>query len=120
VARLGQRKVTREVWASSVGWCRTPGGLARPFGPDGNWAGARKEKEKGACDGLGQIDSRAGIEAKRMWVAEMAFKFYSRFFYLNQRVFKYLQFKFLNWISKCNKIKLTFEYFSSLEIWNFI
>jgi hypothetical protein len=27
------------------------------------------------------------------------------YFYLNQRVFKYFQIKFLNWISKCNKIK---------------
>jgi hypothetical protein len=38
------------------------------------------------------------------------------YFYLNQRVFKYFQIKFLNWISKCNKIKLTFENFSNLEI----
>jgi hypothetical protein len=61
--------------------CRTLGGLARPFGPDGNWAGARKKKnKKGACDGLGQIDSRAGIKEERIWVAEMAFKFCSWFF----------------------------------------
>jgi hypothetical protein len=42
------------------------------------------------------------------------------YFYLNQRVFKYFQIKILNWISKCNKIKLNFGNFSNLEIWNFI
>jgi hypothetical protein len=118
--RLIQRKEMREVWASwasSVGWCRTLGGLARPFGPDGNWARVReKKKKKGACDRLGQIDSRDAIEEERIWVADMAFKFYSTFFYFNQRVFKFFQIKILNWISKCNKIKLTFGNFSNLEI----
>jgi hypothetical protein len=60
--------------------------------------------------GLNQFGPRRRMEKKFSNFLQV---FY---FYLNQRVFKYFQIKFLNWISKCNKIKLTFENFSNLEI----
>jgi hypothetical protein len=56
--------------------------------------GERKEKEKGAYDGLGQIDSRAGIEDERIWVAVFDFLNFGSKFEFKSNTFKNIQTKF--------------------------